>query len=83
MRERAGIYDPVILDILNEEVIKIEQERTPILMAIYELTPGMILAEDVLDGNGLSADCETSGNYRCSYYPPEELCKYGNGAGTY
>ncbi len=22
-------------------------------MAIYELTPGMILAEDVLDGNGL------------------------------
>ena len=53
MRERVGIYDPVILDILNEEIIKIEQERTPILMAIYELTPGMILAEDVLDGNGL------------------------------
>lgn len=53
MQERVGIYDPVILDILNAEVIKLEQERTPILYAIYELTPGMILAEDVLDGNGL------------------------------
>jgi response regulator RpfG family c-di-GMP phosphodiesterase len=53
MQERVGIYDPVILDILNEEIIKIEQEKTPVLYAIYELQPGMILAEDVLDGNGL------------------------------
>lgn len=53
MQEREGIYDPVILDTLEAIVIKLEQERMPILMAIYELTPGMILADDVLDGNGL------------------------------
>lgn len=53
MQEREGVYDPVILDTLEAIVIKLEQERMPILMAIYELTPGMILADDVLDGNGL------------------------------
>ena len=53
MQEREGIYDPVILDLLKAEVIKLEQERTPVLYAIYELQPGMILAEDILDGNGL------------------------------
>ena len=53
MQEREGIYDPVILDALKAEVIKLEQERTPVLYAIYELQPGMILAEDILDGNGL------------------------------
>ncbi|MFA7147661.1 MAG: HD domain-containing phosphohydrolase [Syntrophomonadaceae bacterium] len=53
MQEREGIYDPVILDALKAEVIKLEQEKTPVLYAIYELQPGMILAEDILDGNGL------------------------------
>lgn len=53
MQEKEGVYDPVILDLLKEEVIKLEQERTPVLYAIYELQPGMILAEDILDGNGL------------------------------
>lgn len=53
MQEREGVYDPVILEVLKAEIIKLEQERTPILMAIYELMPGMILAEDILDGNGL------------------------------
>ena len=53
MQEKEGVYDPVILDLLKAEVIKLEQERTPVLYAIYELQPGMILAEDILDGNGL------------------------------
>lgn len=53
MQEREGVYDPVILDTLKAELIKLEQERMPLLYAINELQPEMILAEDILDGNGL------------------------------
>lgn len=53
MQEREGVYDPVILETLKAEVIKLEQERMPLLYAINELQPEMILAEDILDGNGL------------------------------
>ncbi len=53
MQERVGVYDPTILNALNAEVMNLEQGMVPISLTLAQLVPGMILAEDVLDGNGV------------------------------
>ncbi|MDA8441458.1 MAG: response regulator [Peptococcaceae bacterium] len=53
MYNALGIYDPDVLAALDSEILSIEQGYVAKAILIDEITPGMILADDIRDVNGV------------------------------
>ncbi|CDM64096.1 HD domain-containing phosphohydrolase [Pyrinomonas methylaliphatogenes] len=53
MRRRGDWYDPVVVEALGEAIAQSERRFTTKYVFLYELRPGMIIAQDIIATNGL------------------------------